>query len=108
MNSNKITYNFPDCGTGETFEGVDFQIIVNGTPKNLTDAVINMTIIAGDIVVFSTTTGELVITDAVSSKFRVKKTKITLPPGLHEYKIKFIFPNGDTKTYIKGAWNILP
>ena len=107
MSTKTKTYNFPECTIDETFEGVEFQLIVNGVPKNLTGAIINMIITAGDVIIFSTTSGELVVTDAINARFTVKKQIITLPVGTNSYRMKFIFPNGDVKTYIKGTWPIL-
>jgi hypothetical protein len=102
------TYNFKPHKTNDTFEGVGFQVIVNNSPRTLVGAVINMTIVGEDTVVFSTTTEELVITDGAAAKFKLKKQIITLPPRKHDYKITIIYADGDVKTYIIGTWQILP
>ena len=98
------TYDFPDHERGTTFNGVQFQLIINGIAKPLTGAVINMQI-AGRV--FSTSSGELVFSDAVNGKFQFKKQVVTLSPKTHDYEMEFIFSDGDIKVYQKGTWKII-
>jgi hypothetical protein len=97
------TYNFPDHKRGTTFNGVQFELIINGVAKNLTGTVINMNI-AGKV--FSNTTGEIVFSDITNGKFQFKAQVINLSPKTHNYSIKFIFPDGKSKIYLKGNWKI--
>jgi hypothetical protein len=96
-------YNFPDHERGTTFGGVSFELLVNGVPKSLAGAKIEMAI-AGKV--FSTVTGELIITDAAGGKFEFKKQIVTLSPKNHHYEITYTFSDGEVKTYIEGYWQI--
>ena len=98
-----MKYDFPTHEKGDTFNGVQFELMINGVEKDLTDVIINMTV---NKKVFSTVTGELLITDALLGKFQFKKQIVTMPPKNYNYEIVFIFPNGDVKTYIEGTWKI--
>jgi hypothetical protein len=97
------TYDFPDHERGTTFDGVSFELLVNGVAKSLANAKIEMAI-AGKV--FSTVTGELTITDAVSGKFQFNPQVITLSPHNHHYEITITFSNGSVKMYISGNWHI--
>ena len=97
------TYDFPDHERGTTFEGVQFELIVNGVVKSLVGAVINMDIADK---VFSTITGELLVTDAAGGKFQFKKQIVSISPKNHPYEITFTFSDGSIKTYIEGYWKI--
>jgi hypothetical protein len=97
------TYNFPDHKRGTTFNGVQFELIVNGVAKDLTNCIISMSI-TGKI--FSNTTGEIVFSDAVNGKFQFKPQVVNLSPKTHSYQVKFIFPDGKSKIYLKGNWKI--
>jgi hypothetical protein len=99
-------YNFKPVRTGETFKGADFQIKVNGVPKNLNGATITMVIIGNDLTIFSSKNDEIIITNADLGKFRLPKQIITLPPQEHAYYITIVDSAGDRKTYIKGIWPI--
>jgi hypothetical protein len=98
-----MTYTFPPHKTGTTFNGVDFQLVINGTAKDLTGAVINMEI-GGEV--FSTATGELVVINAQDGKFQFKEQRINLPPFRYNYEIDFLFTGGIKKTYLTGTWKI--
>jgi hypothetical protein len=97
------TYNFPDHERSTTFGGLQFELIINGSPRSLVGAIINMKI-AGKI--FSTSTGELILSDAINGKFQFKEQIITLSPKTHSYEFEFIFSDGTIKTYQKGTWRI--
>lgn len=97
-------YNFPDHKRGTTFGGLQFELLINGVAKSLVGATINMKITKGTI--FSTTTGELVITDAAGGKFQVREQVINLSPKVHSYELEFVFGDGKRKTYVKGTWRI--
>ena len=97
------TYNFPDHKRGTTFNGVQFELKINGVAKSLIGAVINMNV-AGKV--FSTSTGELVFSDAVNGKFQFKKQVVNLSFKTHPYNIEFIFSDGEEKIYLSGFWKI--
>jgi hypothetical protein len=107
-----MTYNFRDHKSGTTFSGVAFQLVVNNTPKSLVGTTISM--IVGDVIIkgstyagktFSTTTGELVITDAINGKFQFKKQVVNLSVCKHPYYIEFW--DDDVKVYLEGVWKII-
>ena len=98
-----MIYKFKDHTTGTTFEGVDFQLVVNKSVKDITGCLIQMYIVG---TVFTVASGHLSLTDAVKGKFRFNRKKIDLPAGVHYYYIKFTFSNGDVKIYLRGNWRI--
>jgi hypothetical protein len=100
-----MTYNFPECIKDDTFNGVSFTLSINGIAKDLTGATINL-IIASKII-FSTTNGDIIISDPLNGKFQLEPRIITLPIGNNLYKIRIMFKNCDVKTYIKGNWKII-
>lgn len=97
------TYNFTTHESGDTFNGVQFELKVNSVAKDLTGSVITMNV-AGQV--FSSTGGHFLITDAENGKFQFKKQKVTLKDGYHPYEITIQFSDGDVKTYVVGYWTI--
>ena len=93
----------PDHLSGDTFDGVQFDVSINGSPANLVGATIILSFVRNtarmtspDKIEISTTPG----------RFIIKRQVLNLPIGTHEYKIKILFANGVAKTYIKGRWRI--
>jgi hypothetical protein len=108
-----MTYNFKDHKKGDTFSGVQFSVIVNGQPADLTNAQIRMqlkesvTTIRPAVAEFSVANNKIEITDALAGEFFFKKQVIDVPAKKYVYDIQIIFANGDIKTWIQGTWNIL-
>lgn len=117
-----MTYNFPDHENGNTFNGVQFGLLIDSVDKSIAGATIVMTCMTptGDRV-FSTDTGEIEIieTGAVDiGKFQFIKQIVTFLPVksayppytltsyTYPYEITITFSNGDIKTYIEGTWKI--
>lgn len=98
-----IIYNLPDHHSGDTFEGVQFDVAINGTAANLTGATITMSFTRTSTVLSSPSQIEISTTPG---RFIIRKQIISLTPGIYEYKIKIAFADGSTKTYIKGTWKI--
>jgi hypothetical protein len=98
------SYNFPDHKSGDTFGGVQFELLVNAVAKNLTGAVIDMEI---NSQTFSTETGEIEITNAAGGIFQFKSQIVDLPVGNYFYEITIIFSDTSVKTYIDGYWRII-
>ena len=96
-----IIDNFPNHVSGNTFPGRAWAITVNGEAPSLAGAIIRLKV--GDKY-FSTDTGELEITD--TGKFQLKEQVITLRKKLYDIEITIKFPDGKTKTWIKGTWLI--
>jgi hypothetical protein len=97
------SYNFPIHESGDTFNGVQFELKVNSAAKDLTDAKITMKIAGKE---FTSTAGNFVISDSLNGKFNFKKQMVKLPDGYHLYKISIECKEGDIKTYVTGYWLI--
>ena len=98
-----VSYNMPAHRSGDTFEGVQFDVVVNGTPANLTGATITMSFTKTSTLF--TSPGHIEIS-ATPGRFIFKRQVIIMPLGLHEYRIKILFADGTSKTYIRGQWRI--
>jgi len=107
------SYNIPPVIRETTFPGVQFGVLVNAFPLDLTGATIKMSVkrLASDttaIQTFSTEDGSLEIaTDPTTGIFYLMPQLITLPVFEYYYDIKFFFNNDTEKTYISGRWKIL-
>lgn len=98
------TVTLPTAERGDTFSGYEITLTVNGSAKDLTDAVITLTL-AGGYGELRTGNGITIITPA-SGVFQIDKQVINFAAKTHEYEIKFEFADGDIKTYIEGTWRI--
>jgi hypothetical protein len=103
-------YNFPDHIKGDTFNGVQFEVLVNTIALNLTGASIKMqmryTPTSVSVKEFNTTSG-ITITDATAGKFKINKQIIDIAFKKYFYDIEITLQTGEVYTYIKGTWNIL-
>lgn len=103
-------YNFKDHVTGDTFAGVQFEVLINNAPLDLTDADIYMhvkeTSVSKEKTVFSTANGKLEINDATAGKFKFKKQIVDLFPKKYVYDIEIHLSDGNIHTYIEGTWLI--
>lgn len=110
--SNIATYNFPDHTNGDTFKGVEFEILVNSSPLDLTGSNITMQIresySSPSKIEFTTINSELEITDATNGKFKFKEQIVKVVPRKYVYDIQIVLSNGNKFTYIKGYWIIHP
>jgi hypothetical protein len=97
-------YNFPDHKNGDTFGGVQFELLVNSEAKDLTGASIVMSI---NDTTYTTDGGEIVITDASAGKFQFAEQIVSLAAGNYPYEIVITFSDGSIKTYIEGYWRIV-
>lgn len=103
------TYNFPTHTNNDTFNGIEFEVLLNTVAVDLTGATIKMQLkdsSGKSVAEFSTTNSKLEITDAVAGKFAFKKQIIAVSPFRYNYDIQITFSNGDKKTWIKGEWTI--
>jgi hypothetical protein len=101
-----MTYNFKDCIRGNTFPGVQFDLSINGSPKDLTGATVNL-FLDGKIT-FTTALETLIFSDRVHGKVQLPRQIIHLAPKNYHVKLIYIFADGETHTYLEGYWNILP
>lgn len=100
-----VAYNMPDCKSGDTFNGVQFDVIVNGAPANLAGSTISL--IFENVPDTLTTSNGSIIISGITGRFLIPAQIINLPAGKRKYRIKITFADGRIKTYIRGTWNIL-
>ena len=96
---------------GDTFEAVNFQMLVNTVPLNLTGATLRMQLRKeyGGVVFLSLTSvanAGITITTAASGLFKINKQIINLDAANYIYDIEFIKADGTIKTYISGNFSI--
>lgn len=97
---------------GDTFEEVNFQMLVNNNPLNLTGATLRMQLRKeyGGIVFLSLTsvaTAGLTITTPIDGLFKINKQIINLDAFNYIYDIELIKADGTIKTYINGNFSII-
>ncbi len=107
------TYDFPDHRKGDTFAGVQFTIVKNGSPLDLTGASLRMemreltpTGSVGDTFT-DDSDGGLTITDAANGVITFDEQVVDILAMLYYYDIEITLSNGDVKTYIVGTWIII-
>ena len=107
------TYNIDTHKRGDTFNGLVFAITVNGSPANLTGALIKMDLRYNGVLWrrFTTATpgtdeGTITITDAAAGKFRLDEQIIDIPGVLYDYDAQITFSDDRVKTYFGGNWQI--
>ena len=98
-----MTYNFPSHISGDTFPGLDFQLIINGAVKSLTGVKIIMRVGMRE---FSSERGEIVIMDEAQGRFRFIEQVVRMRAMTYRYKMVFMFPGGKRKSYLTGTWII--
>lgn len=104
--ANWITYTMPEHKSGDYFEGVQFDIAVNGTPLNLAGATIEMILPASVSAPLTSATSAIEISTSTTGRFTIMPQIISLRAGHHEYRIRITLANGRIKTYVRGTWNI--
>lgn len=103
-------YNFPEHTNNDTFNGVQFEVLINAVAADLTDADIKMQLRDSAcklIDEYSVENLKLELTDPTNGIFTFKKQIISLAPQKYSYDIEITFANGDVKTWIKGEWKII-
>ena len=100
------TVTLPTAERGDTFSGYQFTLEVNGAAKDLTDAIIVLTLDKGFGSLSTVDSGGLTITDATNGIFTIDEQIINFAARTHNYEITFTFSDGDVKTYIEGTWQI--
>lgn len=106
-------YNFPEVKRGDSFDGVLFTMILNGSPLNLTSILINMDLRTEPssttiIKHFEIGDGFTINADPTTGIFSFDKWDVDVDSFNYYYDIEF--ENTDTseiKTYISGRWHIL-
>lgn len=104
-------YDFPDTISGATFDGVQFTVIKNTLPLDLTGSRIDMVMGKTPMNVkteFSTENGTIEIIDPENGVFQFKQQVVNLADGRYSYELLIMLADGEVKSYIYGSWNILP
>jgi hypothetical protein len=103
-------YNFADFLKGDTFDGVEFEIIVNGTAKDLTNTGIKIYFRreskTGAVQKQIANGTGITKTDAANGVFEIDAFTVDFPAGTYYYDIQFN-DSGVINTYVGGYWNIL-
>ena len=104
------TYNFPDSLKGDTFDGMEFEILINSVAKNLTNTIIKIMFRretkTGTIQKTIVSGSGITKTDAVNGIFEIDTFTVDFPAGTYWYDIQFN-DSGVINTYVGGYWNII-
>ena len=104
-------YNFPSHKRGDTFNGVSFQVLVDGQPLDLTGASLRMQVRQNPkspkpSAEFTLDNQGLLLTNAPEGRFQFPAQIINLQPYDYYYDIEFTLASGVRKTWITGRWPI--
>jgi len=107
-----LTYNIPDHLRGDTWNGFpSISITRDGNPLPLSGANVLMQfrkdVDSPVALELSTDNGGVTITDPINGVLSVPPVLITMQYGTYHYDLQVVLPNGYTKTYMKGNWNIV-
>lgn len=102
-------YNIQPHLRGNTFDGLQFEVIINGSPKDLTHTTIKIDFRRGSktgVIEKSLTNGlGITITDPVHGIFKMDMILADMPSAIYYYDVLFI-DGSVRKTYIEGTWAI--
>lgn len=105
-----MNFNFLNTYRLDTYKGHRFQILIDGSPLNLTGANIEMdvrqSVSNSTSHEFSTANGKIIIEPGVNGWFVFIEQVIDIPANNYVYDIKITLPNGKVHTYIYGTWAI--
>ena len=96
---------------GDTFEAVNFQMLVNSVALNLTGCTLRMQLRKeyGGVIFLALTSvasAGITITNAATGLFRINKQIINIDAYNYIYDIELIKSDGTVKTYISGNFLI--
>jgi hypothetical protein len=96
---------------GDTFEAVNFQMLINTVALNLTGCTLKMQLRKeyGGIVYLSLTSvasAGITITTPANGLFKINRQIINLDSANYIYDIELIKADGTIKTYINGNFSI--
>lgn len=106
------TYTIPTTKRGDTFDGVLFEITVNGTKLDLTGATIKMDMRLNSTGIlakeFTSGAGITISSPLTDGKFTLDEQVIDIDAGTYVYDIEitWVGPPVVVKTYISGTWLI--
>ena len=103
-------YNFADFLKGDTFSGVEFEVIVNANPKDLTNTGIKVYFRreskTGAVQKSIANGTGITKSDPTNGIFQIDPFTVDFPAGTYYYDIQFN-DSGVINTYVGGYWNIL-
>lgn len=106
-------YNITDQYKGDSFGGVDFQVLdaITKVPIDFTNATMRCQFRKGSekgIIVRDITIGSgITVTDAVNGEFSIDGFDITFSAGVYFYDIPTVFSGVVATTYIKGTLTVI-
>ena len=97
---------------GDTFEAVNFQMLVNSVALNLTGCTLRMQLRKeyGGVIFLSLTSlasAGITITNAATGLFRINKQIINIDAANYLYDIELIKADSTVKTYIIGNFYVI-
>jgi hypothetical protein len=102
-------YNIPNQKQGDTFKGREFEVIINGSPKNLTNTAIRIDFRkdkkTGEVQKSLAVSTGITKTDALAGKFKIDAFLMDFPVGTYYYDVEFN-DSGVITTYFEGSWTI--
>lgn len=96
---------------GDTFKGLTFEFLLNGSPVDLTSAIIRMQVKkkASDseaVLEFLTSNNTLVITDAINGVFQLPESIIEAVPKVYVYDVEMTLNTGRVITPFNGNFEV--
>ena len=106
------TYNLPSVVRGDTANSVQFTLLSDAVPIDLTSCIIRCFLRKGSKLgsiyrQFSNNVGGITITNAVSGIFQLDQFQADFPADTYYYDIEIRFPGGVVKTYLSGTLQVL-
>ncbi len=95
---------------GDTYQGVEFQLIKNGSAIDLTDATIKADFKLKNsgktLMTMSTDNDKIAITYPLEGRFIFSPQVISVQAGAYQYDIQIQFNDDSLKTYIEGTMTV--
>jgi hypothetical protein len=99
---------------GDTFDQVEFEMKLNGSPVNITGSTIIMELKTGAnsssetpvLSLTSVASNGITITQPTLGKFKINSQVINIPVGYYNYDIAITFADLSVKTYVTGQFKI--
>ena len=93
----------------DTYNGCEFEVIVNDVPLDLTGASIRMQVrktrSQAPVISIELASG-LTIVNAIAGEFQIDKQVFSAPPTTYIYDIEITLADGTIKSYIKGNFKV--
>ena len=104
-------YNLPDGYKGDTYEGQQFTVSINGLAEDLTNYSIRCMFRSenkkGTVVRDISIGSGITLVDAVNGVFLMDQYNIDFDADMYFYDIEMTAPNGDVNTYVCGKIKVI-